>query len=582
MRHVLLSFGISIGIGLSAAAQVQTYRTIDGTDNNLTHTGWGGAHSELLRLTDVTYTDGIGAMITSPNARSVSNTVGVQTAPVDANPLNLSSMFWQWGQFLDHDLSLTGVNASEPHLIAVPDGDRFFTPGSFIPMSRSIHAHGSGETTARQFENEITHWIDASMVYGSDQARADALRSFTGGRLETGADGFMRRNYDAATNGLENENGPGAHDGTSFFLAGDVRANEQAGLTAMHEVFVRYHNAWADRLADENAGWTDEEIYQTARKIVGAQVQQITYEEWLPSMLGDAGLEHCTDHDRRRKRDDHSLKRRGVGLESYAGYDPSADPRLSVEFTTAVFRFGHTMLNERLLRLNEDGSTFDGGHLDLAGAFFRPDVITEDGGLDAILRGLIWQEANDLDTQVVEDVRSMLFGSPDNGGLDLLSLNIQRGRDHGIGTLNDLRAAFGLAKHKSFDDLTSNAELAALLAEVYDHVRDVDAWIGLMAEDEVNGGLLGETLTAAMLDQFERLRDGDRFFYLNDPELLPYLDEIQATSLGDILAAVTGADEFYGNVFAVGGGLTMPEPTSLAMLACGLVLLQRRRRGRYG
>ena len=552
MSRYGLGLGLAFCLAVPAAAQVEVVRTFDGTDNNLAQPNWGAADTHLLRLTGVAYTDGIGAMIQTPNARAVSNAVGVQTAATESNALGLSSMFWQWGQFIDHDLDLTGGNAAEPFFIQVPAGDAFFTPGSFIPMSRSAVAPGTGVTDARKFDNEITHWLDASMVYGSDDARAAELRSFSGGRLEAGPDGFMRRN----DNLFENANDTGVSDDRDLFLAGDPRANEQVGLTAMHEVFFRYHNRIADDLAADNPAWSDEELYQTARKIVGATVQKITYDEWLPAMFGSS-----------------------AGLPDYAGYDPTVNPNISVEFSTAVFRFGHTMLNEDLLRLNADRTTFAGGHLNLFESFFNPDVITETGSLDAIVRGLIWQESNALDTQVVEDVRSMLFGSPDHGGLDLLSLNIQRGRDHGIGTLNDLRAAFNLAEHDGFDDLTSDPELAAALAAVYGDVDEVDMWIGLMSEDTLAGGMLGETLTVAILDQFARLRDGDRFFYLDDEELYPYTDLICGTTLCDVLATVTGVNEFTGNAFTVGGGLPVPEPGVATLLGLGLLGLSRGRRG---
>ena len=102
-----------------------------------------------------------------------------------------------------------------------------------------------------------------------------------------------------------------------------------------------------------------------------------------------------------------------------------------VIFSTACFRVGHTLLSPTLLRLGEAG-TIPEGNIPLAAAFFAPEAIILDGGIDPILRGLAAQPAQEIDPQVIGAVRNFLFGPPGAGGLDLASLNIQRGRDHGL------------------------------------------------------------------------------------------------------------------------------------------------------
>lgn len=351
------------------------------------------------------------------------------------------------------------------------------------------------------------------------------------------------------TGGMENGN-DGFLPDASMFLGGDVRANEQAGLTALHTIFVREHNQWAERLSAENAGWDDERIYQTARKIVGAEVQAITYNEWLPSMLGDGAL------------------------GAYTGYDSSVDASVSLEFSTAAFRFGHTMLNEELWRLNEDGTTFDGGNLTLHQNFFNPSNITGAGALEALMRGMSVQEAEELDTQMVDGVRNLLFGDPGHGGMDLFAANLMRGRDHGIGTYNDMRESMGLIRFADWSDVTSDAALAEQLAALYGSPDELDAWVGLVAEDRIEGAIVGETLHAMMVDQFDRSRLGDRFFYLNDAELAPWLADIRGTTLGDIIARNTSIDGFDGSVFYS----TVPAPSGVGVLAIGGLLASRRRR----
>jgi hypothetical protein len=395
--------------------------------------------------------------------------------------------------------------------------------------------------TPRQHANALTHWVDGSGVYGSDMVRASALRAGVGGRLATSAGNMLPFN----TAGLPN----GGDLGAAGYLAGDIRANEQTGLTAIHTVFVREHNRLADAISSANPGMSDEDVYQRARRIVGAEVQAITYNEWLPALLG------------------------GHGLDSYAGYDSSVNPSIDTAFSTAAFRFGHTMLNDQLLRFNEDGTPYAGGHLNLFQAFFNPASIQGPGALDAVVRGLAAQQANEIDTQVIDGVRNLLFGP--GVGRDLIALNLQRGRDHGLPDFNTLREDYGLARVTDFSEITSDALVAAALADVYGSVDEIDPWIGLMAEDHLGGASVGETMAAIFRDQFGRLRDGDRFFYLGDEELtLDELSFLEGITLADIIRMNTDIESIQDNAFFA----TIPAPGAMGLFAAALVAAGVRRR----
>ena len=135
----------------------------------------------------------------------------------------------------------------------------------------------------RQQLNEITAWVDGSNVYGSNQERADALRTLDGtGKLKTSDGNMLPFNVD----GLPNAGG----SGPNLFLAGDVRANEQLGLTAMHTLFVREHNRLAEKIGAQRSNWDGDRIYEKARQLVGAQIQVITYNEFLPALLGKRAM----------------------------------------------------------------------------------------------------------------------------------------------------------------------------------------------------------------------------------------------------------------------------------------------------
>ena len=225
--------------------------------------------------------------------------------------------------------------------------------------------------------------------------------------------------------GLENE---GGSDLPSLFVAGDVRVNEQIGLIAMHTLFVREHNRLAGIIASRNPSLSGDEIYQLARKIVGAQIQSITFNGFLPLLLGPDA----------------------VG--PYSGYDPDVDPTIASEFSAAAYRVGHTLLSPNLLLLEANGESDE---ISLARAFFNPSFV-EERGISVILRGLAGQPAQEVDSLVINEVRNMLLRGPQGPLFDLTALNIQRGRDHGVGDYNTVRSAFGLSAVERFADISSD------------------------------------------------------------------------------------------------------------------------------
>jgi hypothetical protein len=482
------------------------YRSIDGTGNNRRDPDLGRAGSALLRRAPEAYADGEAALARprSPSPRVISNVVVAQPES-RLNRLGASDMVWQWGQLLDHDLDLTvAADPVERADIAVPLGDPSFDPRGtgtqVIPFSRS--AFEAGVLPRRQV-NALTAWIDASNVYGSDEARMRALRMLDGsGRMKMSAGDLLPFNVD----GLPNAGGPSPE----LFLAGDVRANEQVGLAAIHTLWVREHNRLALELAARHPELGEEDLFQEARRTVGALMQAITYREFLPLVLGPDAL------------------------PPYRGYDPALDPGIANEFSTSAYRFGHSLLSSRLERLDEDGLEIPQGHLTLQGSFLRSHLLVTDGGIDPVLRGLCAQPCQELDAFIVDDVRNFLFGPPGAGGLDLASLNLQRGRDHGLADYDDVRAAYGLARKTAVEEISSDPEVRRRLHEAYGGVDGIDPWIGGLCEDHVPGALVGELIRAVLVDQFRRLRDGDRFWYeriLHGREL----DAVRRTRLSDVI-----------------------------------------------
>jgi peroxidase len=204
-----------------------------------------------------------------------------------------------------------------------------------------------------------------------------------------------------------------------------------------------------------------------------------------------------------------------------------------------------------MLRANRSGQL---SSVALQDVFFNPPLIYEDGGVSSSLRGLAIQQAQELDNKIVDGVRNFLFGQPGAGGFDLASLNIQRGRDHGIPDYNSVRKAYHLNPKTSFSEITSDPEVQSQLAEAYGSVDDMDLWVAGLAEDHVPGALVGETFRTILIDQFIRLRDGDRFWYQNDPFFTAnpsLMRELENTRLSDILNRNTNGGRFQKNVFKV-------------------------------
>lgn len=515
----------------SAADGAPMFRAIDGAGNNPLDAEMGQAERALARQAPAAFGDGLAAPAGSdrPNPRVISNVVCAQSES-RPNASGASAFLWQWGQFLDHDLSLSREQqAAEALPIAVPAGDPDFDPSATgaeaIAFHRSEYDPATGETVPRQQMNALTAFIDASNVYGSHRSRALALRAFDGsGRLRTSSGGFLPRN----DQGLPNA--PSA-DEEEMFLAGDVRANEQVALTAMHTLFVREHNRLAHTLSAAHPHWNGDRIYQQARAMVGAKMQHITYQAFLPLLLGPDAL------------------------SPYRGYNPLTDVRLMNAFTSAAFRLGHSLLNSQLLRLDADGRPIEAGHLPLRDAYFVPQRLVDEGGLAPLLRGLAAQPAEAVDPLVVDAVRNFLFGSPQAGPMDLAALNIQRGRDHGIPSYNALRRSLGLVAKEDIDAISTDPEIRQRLHAAYDNVEHVDAWIGGLAEDPVPGAMVGELFFVILKRQFERLRDGDRFWYRNLEQTMFSADEraeIESSTLARLIRRNTAVgEELPDNVFVV-------------------------------
>jgi hypothetical protein len=539
----------------SSTASSSAVRSITEVGNNVADPTWGTTGSDLLRTSPVAYSDGVSSPSLSqdPSARAISDILNNQADPsnpsqdvqtVDQN--SLSDFGYVWGQFIDHDMDLTpDGGASFP--ITVASGDPIGPDA--LPFTRSQYDPTTGTSTSnpRQQVNDVTSYLDLSQVYGSTQAVADALRTHVGGQLKTSPGNMLP--YDNSTYFTPSElaainmaNDAGAVPTSSLFVTGDVRGNENLELTALQTLFVRNHNRIAAELQAEHPDWTDEQLYQEARKLNIAEYQMITYTEWIPAVLGPSAL------------------------APYSGYKSNVDAAIATEFSTVAFRFGHSLLSSNIERANNNGTDItdvsaDGSSIPLADDFFDPNLLNPSGVVDpltghtssdigAILKGDADGVSQASDVLAINDVRNLLFGNGGLGGQDLIARDIQRARDDGIGTYNQVRVAYGLKPVTSFAQITSNVTVQKELQAAYGSVDNIDPFEGGLAEDHVPGSDVGPLFQAIMVDQFTRLRDGDRFFYLNEkftPDELKILQ--QGSTLAKVIEANTNVTNLQSDVF---------------------------------
>ncbi|CAN7992911.1 unnamed protein product, partial [Ixodes hexagonus] len=392
------------------------YRSPDGRCNNLANREWGKSLTAFERFMPPSYADGLTLPRVSvdggplPNPRTISVTADPDgDFPNERNTL----MLMQFAQFVDHDLTLTGVsrfrngsaitccdeefiqNPTRRHFACMPidldANDHFYSEFNIrcIEFVRSVPAPRPQCTFGpREQLNQLTAYMDASNIYGSTEEEAKSLRSFRDGRLAStlfSTDELLPRQTDGTQECNE--------QGTDFvcFRAGDERVNEQVSLTAMHTLWLREHNRVAGVLHRLNPGWKDEILYQEARRIVAAEFQHISFNEFLPLLLGRKVMEQF----------DLLLTPYGYSHS----YDPTLNAGIGNVFAAAAYRYGHTLVQGNIELINEDGSVHK--RIPLAAQFFNPNEIYHPGNLDRFYRGLITQPAQTYDRFVTQQVSPM-------------------------------------------------------------------------------------------------------------------------------------------------------------------------------
>ncbi|MEW5515458.1 peroxidase family protein [Pseudomonas asiatica] len=317
--------------------------------------------------------------------------------------------------------------------------------------------------------------------------------------------GVLQADADIAV-GNAQPTGPGGNNLTydnelldAHYIAGDGRVNENIGLTAVHHVFHSEHNRLVQQtkdtllaagdlaflnqwLIDDVAAipttpaeiaalvWDGERLFQAAKFGTEMQYQHLVFEEFARTIQPQI---------------DEFL--------APNGYDTSIDPAILAEFAHVVYRFGHSMLTETVDRYDPTFATVnDDPQLGLIAAFLNPLAFagsgaTADEAAGAIIRGVTRQLGNEIDEFVTEALRNNLLGLP----LDLPALNIARGRDTGIPTLNEAR--------REFYAMTGDSQLKPYIswADFADHLKHPASLINFIAAYGTHATITGADTEAA-------------------------------------------------------------------------------------
>uniref|UniRef100_A0A915Q5C3 peroxidase n=1 Tax=Setaria digitata TaxID=48799 RepID=A0A915Q5C3_9BILA len=507
------------------------YRTMDGTCNNLFRPLRGAAFRPYNRLLPPEYDNKLSAPVEVNNLTIISGSLTTNRPnPREVSRLVLSSrksvqhpeynaLLMQWGQYLIHEMAKTTLVPSAEcnvcqnipgRCMSVPilprDPNKRFKSNHCIRVSRSSPICGSGKQKPRQQLNENTAFIDASPIYGSSNGDLHKFREGDTGFLKTTTfNGLRVLPFDTTAC-------RSATQCSAIFVAGDSRVNLFTGLSSYHIILTREHNRLVTQLRKLNPHWNGDRLFMEARKIVGAQVQAITYKEFLPKILGNAF--------------DTTVGR-------YHGYNPNIDPTLANEFNSAAFRFGHGMIQEFYPRLDRNFRNISLGSLSFVDGTQHSDRLLFGGGIDPILRGMMVLPVK-RPQRLTKAITENMFGNTDLG-----AINIQRGRDHGLPPYTRFRKFCGLRSVTTFDDFSREilgSEIRTKLKQMYSTPDKVDLFVGGLLEDPVVNGFVGPTFACIIGPQFKRTRDGDRFYYEN-PGIFTkaQLKEIRKSSFSRLL-----------------------------------------------
>uniref|UniRef100_A0A1D1YQS5 Thyroid peroxidase n=1 Tax=Anthurium amnicola TaxID=1678845 RepID=A0A1D1YQS5_9ARAE len=578
-------------------------RTLDGTCNNLKFSNWGAVKRPFSRgdfepnyapNTNSTPWINIDVRMISNALASDGQLPNFVGNPVGDDVLSTTrkSMFEIFfGQFVNHDLEEDALDSGSAQTeIANVTGDPIFYNAQDNPWNANFVPYMSlspslGTIIDGKFHsfNRGNSFLDLSTIYGNAIDLNKKLRTMKDGLLLTktyyGNGGAYNTNIKNVslpdyppsafdTGVLPNLATPSIDDREAM-ISGDTRCSENIQLCLIHTIWIREHNYWAGVFKTKNPKLGDEELFQAARRWVIAEYQHVVFEEYLPAVVG-------------------------FKLPPYKGYDPKLPPETTVNFATAAFRYGHSVVkpytildgckdqpillhpsyqfpNTNLNRFYFLGKSLPipvdrHSYLDAGSLDYTPSRMlslasgSEYGnGMDNIIVSLLRQRTAEFDIQITNALRNAPMV------VDLYAFDIARGRLNGVPPYNEIRKKFNPAGDlysyneckaadaqdsiDCFKLITSNLTIAQNLQTLYGKVSKIDAIVGMFAEEKSPNVPLPPTITNILRNEFENKRAADRFWYEGDTYTQAEQDELRKVTMKEIIERNTNVFDVQVNPF---------------------------------
>lgn len=512
-------------------------RTADGSWNNPDDPMEGAARTRFGRNIDPAISKFDEANLMVPNPREISRKLMTRDEGFKEVPF-LNLLAAGWIQFQNHDwVSHGDNNTGELYEIPLaaddPAREKYHMTHMFVPKTTTDPLRKADETIEAPVHlNEVTHWWDGSQIYGSDQETQDSLRSHKDGKMALTADG--RLPLDA--NGVEKTG---------------VRRNWWIGLSLLHTLFTKEHNAICDMLKSHNPEWDDEKLFQTARLINAAVMAKIHTVEWTPAILPNATLnagmkanwygaatKWLRNPENRKTVATFDLKDEISGGLVGGKLEKHGVPESRTEEFTAVYRL-HPLLPEAL-ELHQLDKPGEVNEVPLTRTRQTAShKVTDQYKMEDLLYSFGVQHPGQL---VLNNYPAALqdLSVPGFAFFDLAAVDILRDRERGIPRYNEVRRQIQLNPIEKFEDLHDDPAVVAKLKDVYDNdIEKIDLLVGTLAEGHrpENFGF-GETLFQLFILNASRRLQDDRFYTTDyTPEVYTKegLEWIDKVTMKDVL-----------------------------------------------